>query len=163
MTDLTEKLRAIDFEKDYRQGGKNHIPLWFNISVGVILVAAVLTGAWIGIKSNYMMVLEDEGADNQYVVDEYKITFLPDTHPEMKGDTMGFTQVGQSDDIFIEEGHDLETVEIICNHELMHAKGIGGEHHDFIYRNHDVVQSDVCNELVERVESDRDNPCVFCR
>lgn len=124
--------------------------------VGFFIFFAMVIGVGIGVYSNYMWALtEHSEADNQYVIDGWKITFLPGDHPKMEGVTQGFTVMNGDKAFYIERGHSLDRVEVICNHELMHAMGVGPEYHDFIYGNHDRVDSSVCNELRDRVAEDR--------
>ena len=115
--------------------------------VCVALVVAVFSGYFVAGYQNYMAAFKEvPDASNQYVINDYKITFLDGESSEMQG-LYGFTWPWFNDDIYIRKGLDLDQVVSTCEHELMHNLGIPPRHHDYIERNEGSVESSTCYSL----------------
>lgn len=154
---IERKIKEVESRKNDRVSEiavtKSEFRYFTILSCAMVVLAAVI-GFIGGVKSNYMLALENSDSEDQYVIDGYKITFLPGNQSEMEGN-YGFTYPFVSDDIYISKGLGLEQVRETCHHELMHNLGIGADHHEFVEENDKAVRSDVCRKLVELLREER--------
>lgn len=152
---IASRLWELHYSKRQRLESTVSRAVWILTGVSACLILVALTAGFIGgIKSNYLMAVDVQQPDDHYRIDGYKITFLPESHPEMEGN-FGFTYPYSDHDIYIRKGMGLNQVETTCNHELMHNLGIGEEHHRFIEMNEHDVYSPVCRKLVEKIRGER--------
>ena len=118
-----------------------------------IILIAVATGFYTGTQTGITQIPNDETI-TQFYIDGYEITFLPGDHPKMKGHG-GFTYNHIKNDIYINSNLSINQIESICNHEYLHELGVPESKDDFIEKNQDELESELCSKLKKRVKKAR--------
>jgi len=94
----------------------------------------------------------DAGFSSNTEIDEEKVFIIEDVKIMYKKNLDG-RKVGKNydeidDTIYLEDGLSVSRLKEVCEHEVMHMKGIGEEDHEYIRSNEDQVDSDICNRFL---------------
>lgn len=131
--------------------GKGDIPAWFAVFVFLFGIVMFTSGYMLDYKTSVSKM------DNSktFQVDGYNITFLPDTHPKMSGDVVGFDVVQGNKRFFIQNGLTKNQVRTTCVHEKLHDLGIGGgdsRGHDWIRMHEGSIEDYTCEKLIDKMQ-----------
>lgn len=81
-------------------------------------------------------------------IDSHRINGYNIVITEIEGDSIGLNYDMIDDTIYISKDLSITETKEICEHELLHERGIEEKHHDFIYSNQDQIDSEVCLKLI---------------
>lgn len=94
----------------------------------------------------------DQGDISDTSIDEDKRFIIGDVNiiyeTDLKGSRVGKNYDEIRNTIYIEDGHSVKRTKEICEHEVMHMKGIGEESHDYIRDKSDEVNTKICNRFI---------------
>jgi len=62
--------------------------------------------------------------------------------------SLGLNKQAGDNQITVSDGMPVERIKEICEHELLHEKGIGEEHHRYIYKQSASINSETCIRFI---------------
>ena len=82
--------------------------------------------------------------DKVFIIEDVRIIYETDLRGERVG--KNYDEIDRT--IYLEDGLSPDRLKEVCEHEVMHMKGIGEEDHEYIRENSDSVNSDICNRFM---------------
>lgn len=114
--------------------------------IGIVMSFVAWEGALVVEAVSHVMNLHPEEVEES--IDSHRINGYNIVITEIEGDSIGLNYDMIDDTIYISKDLSITETKEICEHELLHERGIEEKHHDFIYSNQDQIDSEVCLKLI---------------
>ena len=114
--------------------------------IGIVMSFVAWEGASVVEAVSHVMNLHPEEVEEP--IDSHRIDGYNIVITEIEGDSIGLNYDMIDDTIYISKDLSITETKEICEHELLHERGIEEKHHDFIYSNQDQIDSEVCLKLI---------------